>query len=137
MKEQVLKTITEADLSDNLEEKVLISEASHSEAMRYMRDILKFSKDDVVTVKFVKKNGETREMNVHFDEDFVKRAIRNFHTPTILRIKKTNKERDNMVVCEMLPGGTYQFRTIPLRKVISVKTGEVTVDELEKMHPQV
>ena len=114
-------TITEADLSDSENEKVLILEASHSRAMQYMRQILQFAKDDVVYVKFIKKNGETREMKVHFDEDFVKRALKHSHDPKIIKIKKANKLRDNMVVCELLPDGNYQFRTIPLRKVLSVK----------------
>ena len=119
--EQKLVTITEADLSDSEHEKVLISEASHSQAMQYMRQILQFAKDDIVSVRFIKKNGETREMKVHFDEEFVKRALRHSHDPKIIKIKKANKLRDNMVVCELLPDGNYQFRTIPLRKVLSVK----------------
>ncbi len=116
-----LVTITEADLSDSENEKILISEASHSQAMQYMRQILQFAKDDVVVVKFIKKNGETREMKVHFDEDFIRRALKHSHDPKIIKIKKANKLRDNMVVCELLPDGNYQFRTIPLRKVLKVQ----------------
>lgn len=116
-----LVTITEVDLSDSENEKILISEASHSQAMQYMRQILQFAKDDVVVVKFIKKNGETREMKVHFDEDFIRRALKHSHDPKIIKIKKANKLRDNMVVCELLPDGNYQFRTIPLRKVLKVQ----------------
>ena len=106
-----------------IDERALLVEATHEQAMRYMRYIIKHSKDedDVVEVFFRKKNGRIRKARVHFDDEFVDMAVKNIDSPRILKIKKTNKERDNFVVVEQLPNGKYQFRTVPLRNVTQIR----------------
>jgi hypothetical protein len=102
---------------------ILLSEATHEQAMSYMKKILNNWKRDIVEVTFVKKGNKRirRKMKVHFDEDFVKKATNGRFPEHVAKIKATNKERDNMVVCEMLPSGKYRFRTIPLRNVLRIR----------------
>lgn len=102
---------------------ILLSEATHEQAMSYMKKILNNWKRDIVEVTFVKKGNKRirRKMKVHFDEDFVKKATTGKFPEHVEKIKATNKERDNMVVCEMLPSGKYRFRTIPLRNVLRIR----------------
>lgn len=119
---------------------ILLSEATHEQAMSYMKKILNNWKRDIVEVTFVKKGNKRirRKMKVHFDEDFVKKATNGRFPEHVAKIKATNKERDNMVVCEMLPSGKYRFRTIPLRNVLRIRvvknpktSGQKSEDEIQ------
>lgn len=123
--------ITEGSQLFISEGKVLLLEVNHEDAMRYMRYIVAHDKDDIVDVLFRKKNGRIRKCRVHFDDDFVRRAVKGDKSPRILKIRKTNKERDNFVVCELLPSGKYQFRTIPLRKITQIRRNgkRITIDK--------
>ena len=113
--------IGESEIQTNLG-KILLTEATHEQAMNYMRKILKHWKTNIIEIVFTKKStGATRKIRVHFDEDFVKNACNGGNDEIVKQIRATNKERDNMVVCEMLPNKKYQFRTIPLRNVKSLK----------------
>lgn len=102
---------------------ILLSEATHEQAMSFMKKILNNWKKDIVEVTFVKKSDKRirRKMKVHFDEDFVKKATSGRFPEHVAKIKATNKDRDNMVVCELLSNGKYQFRTIPLRNVLRIR----------------
>lgn len=113
--------IGESEIQTNLG-KILLTEATHEQAMNYMRKILKHWKTNIIEIVFTKKStGATRKIRVHFDEDFVKNACNGGNDEIVKQIRATNKERDNMIVCEMLPNRKYQFRTIPLRNVKSLK----------------
>lgn len=109
--------------------KILLTEVDHALAMRYMRYIIRNSKnkDNIVEVFFRKKNGRIRKARVRFDKEFVEKAIKNIDSPRIIKIRQTNKERDNFVICELLPSGKYQFRTIPLRKITQIRKNKKRV----------
>ena len=100
--------------------RILLAEATHQEAMDFMDKILKNMKTHVVQVVFQKLDGTTRTMNVKYSRKLM--ADRKGTRPEMVRqIRATNRARDNLLVCELLPNGKYQFRTIPLRNVESVK----------------
>ena len=71
-------------------------------------------------VVFIKRDGSVREMMVSHDAH-MKDAIKGTGN-SVAESKRaaTNEVRGNLVVRELLPDGSFQWRTIPLSRVLSI-----------------
>ena len=87
--------------------------------VQVVKELIKENYENGVVVNFLKKDNTLRKMFVKLNPDVLKAKDEN--DPKTEARRETNRANFNMVVSEFLEeSNTYQVRTIPLKKVVSV-----------------
>lgn len=74
---------------------------------------------DALRILFRKRDNSLRMMDVAFDRS-VLATIRGPVSPAVAKRNATNESRANLVVRERLSDGSFQWRTVPCSRVLSV-----------------